>query len=163
MVVHRRPGPRGQERHQHLHAFPGSPRQHHHRQQRQKSRQRRCGNGGTSRYAQPRQAQQILRGVVRATRPKGCRVGIFAPDTVILGDQPMVKDIEKILGRLDAFPPLRNVIAIVGRQRGFHAVESHKSNAHRRRTGRFRIVHSTDFASRKAHPRMRAKAYGFIT
>ena len=75
----------------------------------------------------------------------------------------MVKDIEEILGGLDAFPPLRNVIAIVGRQRGFHAVESHKSHANRRRTGRFRIVHSTDFASRKAHPRMRAKAYGFIT
>ena len=25
------------------------------------------------------------------------------------------------------------------------------------------IVHSTDFASRKPHPRMRAKAHGFIT
>ncbi len=101
-MVHRRPGPGA--RSATSASMPSRiSRQHHHRQQRQKSRQRRCGNGGTSRYAQPRQAQQILRDVVRAARPKGCRVGIFAPDTVILGDQPMVKDIEEILGGLDAF------------------------------------------------------------
>jgi hypothetical protein len=69
-----------------------------------------------SRQSRARQPQQVLRGFV-PTLFKGRRVRVFTPDAVVLGNQPVVEDIEEIRGGLIPFPPLGNVIDIVRRQR----------------------------------------------
>jgi hypothetical protein len=66
---------------------------------------------------EPGQPQQVLRGFVLPAFLKGRRIRIFTPDAVVLGNQPVVEDIEEIRGGLVPFPPLGNVIDIVRRQR----------------------------------------------
>ena len=76
----------------------------------------------------------------------------------------MVENIEEIRGGLIPFPPLGNVIDIVRRQRGLHAVEPHKSDAHiRRQMGMFRLLNSFDFRCRKSHAWMGPEAYRFMS
>ncbi|KEY57883.1 hypothetical protein SRDD_31950 [Serratia sp. DD3] len=120
----------------------------------------RCGTG----YPQPHQPQQALGGRVAATRFKGGRVGIFTPDTVILGGDPVAENIKKRHRRLIAFPPLGNIIQIVAWQRGIDTVHPQKGGANRRRVFRmvFVSLHRFQGADREAHPRPGPKTDGII-
>lgn len=90
---------------------------------------------------------------------------VLTPDTVILGYQPVVEDIEKVLHRLMTLTPLRDVINILGRQRRRDAIQPHKGGSDRGR--RIRVIirinlNALKLTCRKAHSGIRTQTHRVI-